>query len=152
MNLRSYTDGIANKDSEVTVESLSYIWSTGKLFQESEELFTKVMAQTLMGKITWKESDDLASYWTTYDGKIVKFEYRFDLSSSNLACYSLLRDGVEYVIVWDNLLNSGKNQGFWSGLLQLARESVDKNRLVVLGAISEGLFKDAYKGVVDVVI
>src|SRR3989339_309233 len=42
INVKSYTDGIGDKNGNVTVEKIAYTWENGKLFIEEEELFTKI--------------------------------------------------------------------------------------------------------------
>ncbi|MGB9693770.1 MAG: hypothetical protein ACPLYF_02900, partial [Fervidobacterium sp.] len=46
IGINSYVDSTYNSQGNVTVEKISYTWKTGKLFEEKQELFTKVKVYT----------------------------------------------------------------------------------------------------------
>jgi hypothetical protein len=46
IGIGSYADATYGQDSNVTIEKIAYTWATGKLFEEEQELFTKVKFYT----------------------------------------------------------------------------------------------------------
>jgi hypothetical protein len=42
INIKSYTDGIGNKDGNVTLQKLAYTWQTGKVFNDTQDLFLAI--------------------------------------------------------------------------------------------------------------
>jgi hypothetical protein len=52
IGVNSYVDSTYNSQGNVTIEKLAYVWNTGKLFQEPEQLFTDVKIYTYVPLLT----------------------------------------------------------------------------------------------------